>query len=88
MDHPPRKGFEFMHDLIQDMVQDDPKQRPTMKEVVSRYDEIVKKLSSIKLRSRVIDVGEPPIRGLFRSASHWVKQTCYTLRGVQPIPWP
>ena len=86
--HPPRKGFEFISDLVQDMVKEDPKQRPTMSEVVSRYEEIVKKLSNHKLRSRVIDVGEPVVPGWIRSATHWVKQASFILRGIPPIPKP
>ena len=86
--HRPRKGFEFMRELVQDMVKDDPQQRPTMSEVVSRYDDIMKGLSNRKLRSRVSEVGEHPIPGLFRSAVHWVKQASFMIKGIPPIPKP
>ncbi|KAJ6496860.1 hypothetical protein DFH09DRAFT_945771 [Mycena vulgaris] len=44
-------GFEFMRPLVSDMVQDDPAKRPTIDEVVARFDEIRAGLSSWKLRS-------------------------------------
>jgi hypothetical protein len=42
-----------MKSLVADMVKDDPKQRPTMNEVVTRFDDITKRLSSWQLRSRL-----------------------------------
>jgi hypothetical protein len=44
-----------MKSLVADMVNDDPKQRPTMDEVVTRFDDITKglTLSSWKLGSRL-----------------------------------
>ncbi|KAJ6496871.1 hypothetical protein DFH09DRAFT_1103500 [Mycena vulgaris] len=44
-------GFAFMRPLVSDMVQDDPAKRPTIDEVVARFDEIRAGLSSWKLRS-------------------------------------
>ncbi|KAJ7502438.1 hypothetical protein B0H11DRAFT_1907015 [Mycena galericulata] len=46
-------GFEFMRSLVADMVQGDPTLRPSMDEVVERFEEIVRGLSGRKLRSRV-----------------------------------
>lgn len=42
-----------MEPLVKDMVQADPKQRPTMDEVVKRFSEIRRRLSWWKLRSRI-----------------------------------
>ncbi|KAG5731671.1 hypothetical protein E4T56_gene843, partial [Termitomyces sp. T112] len=47
----PIQGIEFMTELVLDMVNDNPKQRPTMDEVVARFDELVKGLSQWTLRS-------------------------------------
>ncbi|RDB25039.1 hypothetical protein Hypma_007481 [Hypsizygus marmoreus] len=82
----PKKGFEFMRKLIDDMVTKDPKQRPTMNEVVARFDTIVEGLSSWKLRSRVVDIGERPVRGAMRSLVHWTKQLGFMALRIPPIP--
>ncbi|KAJ7748427.1 hypothetical protein B0H16DRAFT_1553380 [Mycena metata] len=50
----PKLGFEFMRPLVSDMVQSDPAKRPTIDEVVSRFQEIHSRLSWWKLRSRVV----------------------------------
>ncbi|THU94248.1 hypothetical protein K435DRAFT_756739 [Dendrothele bispora CBS 962.96] len=45
-------AMDFMSDLVADMTQEDPSKRPSMDQVVRRFDEIVKGLSFVKLRSR------------------------------------
>jgi hypothetical protein len=50
---PAKKGLGFMKDFVADMVKHDPKQRPTMGEVVTRFAHIARHLSSWKLRSRL-----------------------------------
>ncbi|KAK7448439.1 hypothetical protein VKT23_013702 [Stygiomarasmius scandens] len=46
------RTLDFMSDLVADMTREDPSKRPSIDEVVARFDEIVKGLSFIKLRSR------------------------------------
>ncbi|KAF8069047.1 kinase-like domain-containing protein [Lyophyllum atratum] len=82
----PKRGFEFMRELISDMVNDDPSKRPAMSEVTSRFEDIVKGLSNWKLRSRVIDVDEPGSTGFFRSTAHWTRQLGHIVRGCPSIP--
>ena len=48
---PGKAGSELMRELVDDAVQGNPKQRPTMKEVVSRLYDIVNGPSSWKLPS-------------------------------------
>ncbi|KAH7920628.1 hypothetical protein BV22DRAFT_1097836 [Leucogyrophana mollusca] len=79
-------GFEFMEPLITDMVRDDPNKRPTMDEVVSRFDEIRKGLGNWKLRSRVVDKEEGAVSGLFRGAGHWARRVKFIAGGVPAIP--
>ena len=75
-----------MTELVRDMVKDDPEQ---MTEVVSRFENIVKSLSSWKLRSRVVDADDRGgLSKLFRSGIHWVKQFGFIVRSVPPIPTP
>ncbi|EGN94735.1 hypothetical protein SERLA73DRAFT_125647 [Serpula lacrymans var. lacrymans S7.3] len=57
--------FEFMAPLVGDMVQEDLTKRPTMDEVITRFDEILKQLSSWKLQSRVVDKEDGNIIGLY-----------------------
>jgi len=75
-----------MRELVDDMVQDDPKQRPTMKEVVSRFHDIAKGLSSWKLRSRIVVVTEKPSRRIHRSIVHWVKRAAFVVRRIPAVP--
>ncbi|RDB25212.1 hypothetical protein Hypma_007477 [Hypsizygus marmoreus] len=81
-----KKGLSFMQELITDMVKDDPKARPTMDQVVTRFDDVVRSLSSWKLRSRVANVDEPPIRGVMRSVGHWTRQLGFMARRTPAIP--
>jgi len=79
-----RKGFEFIRELISDMVNENPRKRPTMTEVVSRFDDIVKGLSTRQLRSPIVNVDDSP--EMFRSIAHWTKQLLYTVRRLPAIP--
>jgi len=75
-----------MRELVDNMVQDDPKQRPTMKEIVSRFQDIVKGLSSWKLRSRIVVVTEKPSRRIRRSIVHWVKRAAFVVWRIPAVP--
>ena len=75
-----------MRELVDDMVQDDPKQRPTMKEVVSRFHDIVKGLSSWKLRSRIVVVTEKSSHRIRRSIVHWVKRAAFMVQRIPAVP--
>ncbi|KAJ7267690.1 kinase-like domain-containing protein [Mycena haematopus] len=68
-----KRGFEFMRPLVNDMVQDDPTKRPTIDEVVARFAEIQKGLSSWKLRSRVLGKREYPYLPQ-RVVGHWYRR--------------
>jgi len=46
------RGMHFMKSLVADMVQDDPAKRPTIDQVITRFDVIRKKLWALKLHSR------------------------------------
>jgi hypothetical protein len=84
--HQPKLGFEFVAPLVADMCQDDPAKRPTMSEVVTRFDEIVQGLSTWKLRSRVVGVGDFAIASFFRDIPHWVRRLRYIASRVPAIP--
>ncbi|KAG6847854.1 hypothetical protein H0H93_005506 [Arthromyces matolae] len=84
MEVKPKEGFEFMRELVSDMVKDNPRERPTMDQVVARYDNMINGLSEWKLRSPVVTVGES--LGIFGFIGHWVKHFVYHLRGIPAIP--
>ncbi|KAJ7446887.1 kinase-like domain-containing protein [Mycena galericulata] len=83
---PAKKGFEFMHVLVDDMCQDDPKARPTMADVASRFEEIKRGLSERKLRSRISRKNENHIAGIFRFVYHWGGQLIPICRRIPAIP--
>ncbi|KAJ7441729.1 hypothetical protein FB451DRAFT_1190916 [Mycena latifolia] len=83
------EGFEFMHELIADMCQEDPAKRPTMDEVVKRFSEIKVGLSMLKLRSRFVQTYErPSAMEAIRSTMHWARQWTYMMRFKPAIPSP
>jgi hypothetical protein len=77
-----------MKSLVADMVKDDPKQRPTIDEVVTRFDDIRKGLSSWKLRSRLGKKKEGLLGSVVRSVIHWAKQIKPIVTRLPPIPTP
>ena len=79
-------GFEFMESLVADMTQDDPTMRPTMDVVVSRFDEILRSLSTWKLRSRVVKKKEDAALRLYHGTIHAFKFVVYVLKRTPPIP--
>ncbi|TFK74307.1 hypothetical protein BDN72DRAFT_955922 [Pluteus cervinus] len=79
-------GLEFLQPLISDMVQDDPAKRPTMDDVVVRFEEIYKGLSSWKLRSRPMPKREFVPTTISRICRHWTRRISYIVRRIPPIP--
>ncbi|KAJ7140478.1 hypothetical protein C8R43DRAFT_1238429 [Mycena crocata] len=83
----PRLGFEFMRPLVSDMVQSEPTMRPKIDEVVVRFEEIRKRLSSRTLRSRVVGQREFPYVP-DRFVGHWYRHILSIIlrRPAVPIP--
>jgi hypothetical protein len=77
-----------MKPLVSDMVQADPAKRPTIDEVVERFEKIQKKLSWWKLRSRVIKKTEITIFHPKRVMDHWLRRVRFVFRRVPAIPTP
>ena len=77
-----------MRPLVADMIQSDPSKRPTMDEVVARFDSIRRGLSRWKLRSRVVDHDEDAIEKLIHTTSHWRRRIWFVAKGVPAIPKP
>ncbi|KAJ6507289.1 kinase-like domain-containing protein [Mycena vitilis] len=81
-----KRGFEFLVPLVADMVNDDPSKRPTMDEVVDRFEDAVQKLSIWKLRSRVAK--DKHHIGFLLSISHWIRKVRLVLGRYPEIPMP
>ena len=75
-----------MRPLVADMIQSDPSKRPTMDEVVARFDNTRRSLGRWKLRSRVVDHEEDVIGKLIHTTSHWRRRIWFVVRGVPAIP--
>jgi len=58
-------GFEYMNDLVADMVRDEPSMRPSIDEVVTRFDTIRVGLGSSALRSRFVKRDDSSFFGFF-----------------------
>jgi len=82
------RGVEFMQPSAADMVQDDPSKRPTIDEVVERFDKILSSLHWWTLRSRLVPLGEYPLDRITRPIRHFFRTTIHiiTLRKALPTP--
>jgi len=78
------KGLGFMGSLVSDMVQNDPAKRPTIDEVVTRFDVIRKQLGTMKLRSRVGPRDES--FGAIRDLAQLFRIVKHALQGLPAIP--
>ncbi|GBE80574.1 predicted protein [Sparassis crispa] len=84
----PLFGVEFMKPLVDDMVQDDPARRPTINEVVTRFEEIRRKLGYWKLRSRLAEKDEDSVIRTYRRVRHFFRTIGYIVTWRSPMPTP
>ncbi|KAL4244329.1 hypothetical protein ABKN59_010148 [Abortiporus biennis] len=81
-------GFGFMKALVEDMMQDDPKKRPTIDEVAERFDTIQQSLSWWKLRSRAVLRTKSLLGSVIKSVPHWVRTCGYMYHHIDAVPRP
>ncbi|KAI0071999.1 hypothetical protein K474DRAFT_1651740 [Panus rudis PR-1116 ss-1] len=81
-------GLQFMEELVRDMVQNDPSKRPTMDEVVKRFDEIMQRIPWWKLRSRLADQDESGAKRFIRTVLHYYRTTGHILTFRSALPTP
>ncbi|KAJ7646701.1 hypothetical protein FB45DRAFT_821179, partial [Roridomyces roridus] len=79
--HRKKRGFEFLNELLADMLNPEPAERPNMDEVLRRFSEIKANLSQPKLRSRFASVNENPVARVFKLTTHWTRQLYFICRG-------
>ncbi|KAL4243914.1 hypothetical protein ABKN59_011585 [Abortiporus biennis] len=84
------RGVEFMLPLVVDMIHPDPSKRPTVDEVVRRFEEIRADLSIRTLRSRLVEKSERrhKMRAVVRDIQHFFMTVSYILHRQNPIPTP
>ncbi|TCD65334.1 hypothetical protein EIP91_002772 [Steccherinum ochraceum] len=83
-------GVEFMTPLVSDMMHNDPEKRPTMKEVVARFEQLQRSLPWWKLRSRItyIQDGENTREWITNSVHHALR-TAFDMLLLRPaLPRP
>ncbi|KAJ7490146.1 hypothetical protein B0H11DRAFT_1803966 [Mycena galericulata] len=80
------EGFDFLRPLVNDMVKRNPKERPTIDEVVDRLEQIVGGLSAWKIRSRVRGKEEYTIISCPRIVRHWYRRIGFMIKRVPAIP--
>jgi hypothetical protein len=68
------------------MCQNNPVERPTMKEVVQRFETLINGLSWWKLRSRVVPKEEHIFLRIFRFPRHWARQLIAIAKRRPAIP--
>ncbi|KAH9850489.1 hypothetical protein C2E23DRAFT_835365 [Lenzites betulinus] len=83
------RGAEFLSPLVQDMVREDPKERPTIDQVVERFNsQILPTLTRKQLRSRLAPIKEAEEVAYFRNIAHAFRRIYYRLTRKSPIPMP
>ncbi|KAI9067303.1 kinase-like protein [Trametes sanguinea] len=80
--------LDFLRPLVDEMMQEDPAKRPTIDEVIERFDKLRGSLSTWKLRSRVVHKKDYSIVGFFRALRHTYRTAKYILKRRPAIPTP
>lgn len=81
-------GFDFLQELVSDMVQEDPAKRPTISEVSERYMAIIAKLGDWKLRSRYSSKDELGVVRFFRNLLYIRHIVMYKWKKIPAMPTP
>jgi len=81
-------GVKFMQPLVDDMVHDDPAERPNIAQVAARFSEIRGTLGYWTLRSRLVKRDEMWIMRFIRNIRHVYRTIRYIVTGRAAIPTP
>ncbi|KAF8518105.1 kinase-like domain-containing protein [Hysterangium stoloniferum] len=79
-------NLEFVRLLVSEMIQHDPKKRPTIFQVISRMDKIISTLNEFQLRRRLIRRTEHMPFRLMRDVIHVMRQVRFVVGRVPPMP--
>jgi serine/threonine protein kinase len=80
------KGFEFMKELVEAMTHENPEMRPTIEEVVEKFNQIRRSLSTIKLRSPITLKKHPMLFTVFWYAVQLGRTVPYIIHRRPAIP--
>ena len=82
------RGFEFMSGLVDAMTNENPAERPTIENVISRFSYIRDSLSEFKLRSLIISKKDPSLVTSYRYVRQVVRTVEYIILQKAAIPYP
>ena len=75
-----------MRKLIDAMTDENPAKRPTIEEVIEKFERIRSSLSTIKLRSPIISKKDPRIFTVFRHARQLTRTFLYVIQRIPAVP--
>jgi hypothetical protein len=75
-----------MRELIDAMTDENPAERPTIEEVIEKFDEIRSSLSTVKLRTPMISKKDPRIFTVFRHARQLTRTLLYVIQRIPAVP--
>ncbi len=75
-----------MRELVDAMTDENPAKRPTIEEVVEKFDDIRRSLSTVKLRFTIISKNDPIIFTMFRHARQLTRTLLYVIQRRPAIP--
>ncbi|KAF8511914.1 kinase-like domain-containing protein [Gautieria morchelliformis] len=81
-----RFGFDFMVPLITDMTQEEPLKRPSIDEVVTRFETIYRSLSFKLLRTRMVGRDEDEGATAFYDFLYFFRRMRYAFMRIPPVP--
>jgi hypothetical protein len=77
-----------MRELVDAMTDENPAKRPTIEEVIEKFDRIRSSLSTFKLRSTITAKNDPIIFTAFRHARQLTRTVLYVIQRIPAVPEP
>ncbi|KAF8485475.1 hypothetical protein JB92DRAFT_3026854 [Gautieria morchelliformis] len=81
-----RFGFDFMVPLVTDMTQEEPSKRPSIDEVMTRFEAIYRSLSFKLLRTRIVKRNEDEGTSALYDFLHFFRRMRYAFMRIPPVP--
>ena len=80
------RGFEFMEELVEAMTAADPRKRPAIEGVMTKFSHIRDSLNEYKLRSLITARKDPTLVKTFRQTRHVFRTVHYIVLRKPAIP--
>ncbi|KAI0048310.1 hypothetical protein FA95DRAFT_1582303 [Auriscalpium vulgare] len=81
-------GFDRFMPLVNDMIQKDPFARPSIDDVVWRFEEICEDMGAKKMRARIVGRRESVVPRILRAVGHMIRTAGYIVARKPAIPMP